>query len=354
MLALTHKLDPVERAVDAACGAVLAEDVVVAADLPARPTAYADGWAVNAEELVGATNYSTAILAPPPGWVEASDVMPPGTDAVLPPEAVTTAAPGMAEASDGVAPGHGVRNTGADIRKGTLLVGEGTMLAARHIGLLAACGVEIVSVRAPRARLVMASAAAGRHAGMVRLWLEQAGANVADVVHAHGDRAKLAGLYGDGTADLVVSVGGTGQGRKDRAVAALIDAGTLGVQGIALRPGGHCAFGEAGGAPVLLLPGRLDALIASWLALVVPALEGLAGHERTRWSAHAELTAKASSVDRLQGILPRAAGRRRGQAPAAGGGDVRRHRPGGRLVHRAAGIRGLPGGPDRASPAVLA
>lgn len=282
-------------AVGDAVGLVLAEDVVVPVDLPATPTAYSDGWAVNAEELVGATAYSAAILAPPPEWVEADDEMPSGSDAVLPPDAVTMSDPGMAEAQESVAPGEGVRNTGQDIEAGTVLIAAGQRLAPRHVGLLNVCNVPEIRVRIPRIRLVVASRSAERHADMIRLWLTMAGGEVVETVVALDKAAQKAAFTGPG-ADLVLSLGGTGQGRTDYAIAALAAVGTVDLHGVALRPGGGAAFGMAAGTPVLLLGGRMDSLIAGGLTLGARAVNGLAGLNRPSWRASAPITDKASSV----------------------------------------------------------
>jgi molybdopterin biosynthesis enzyme len=295
LAALAKPVAAQDRAVENAVGLVLAEDVVAREDLPATPTAYADGWAVNAEELVGATAYSAAILAPPPEWVESDDEMPSGADAVLPPEAIATSDPGMAEAQDSVAPGHGVRNTGQDIEAGTVMIAAGQRLAPRHIGLLKACGVKTVKVRVPRVRLVIASRSAERHADMMRLWLQAAGAELIETVGAFEKDALVAAYKRPGN-DLILSLGGTGQGRTDAAVAALKDAGTLDLHGVALRPGGSAAFGEVGGVPVLLLGGRMDSLIAGGLTLGARAVNGLAGLNRPSWRATSPITQKVTSI----------------------------------------------------------
>lgn len=279
-----------------ATGAVLATDIHAPADLPASPVAYSDGWAVNAEDLVGASAYSAAILAPPPEWVEADDPMPRAADAVLPPEAITIAAPGMAESSLSVAPGSGVRNTGQDVKAGALLIAAGTRLAPRHIGILTLSGFTEIEVRMPRIRLVLASAAAARHADMVRMWLQLAGAEVVDTISAPGARTDLAAAYRKGGVDFVLSLGGTGQGRSDCAVAALTDAGTVEFQGVALRPGETASFGRVGTVPVLLLPGRADGVIAGVLALARPVVTALSGLTQPDWLAPVRLSGKASST----------------------------------------------------------
>jgi molybdopterin biosynthesis enzyme len=285
-----------ERPVAQAIGMICASDVRAPASLPSRPVAYADGWAVNADDLAGASAYSAAIIAPPPAWVNADDPMPSGADAVLPPHALTIVAPGMAEASSPIAQGEGVRDAGQDITVGSLIVAEGTRIAPRHAAILTACGIETITVRAPRIRIVVASKAAARQCDLVRMWLEALGVDIAEIVSAPEDQKKLSSLFGMAGVDLVVSLGGTGEGHDDCAVAALAEAGEVDVHGIALRPGGSTAFGQAAGVPVLLLPGRLDALIAGALVMTVPALARISGLTQWDWLMPATLAGKVSSV----------------------------------------------------------
>jgi len=294
--ALVSPARPSERPVALAVGTVSASDIRAPASLPVSPVAYADGWAVNAEELVGASAYSAAILAPPPPWVNADDAMPEGADAVLPADALAIVEPGIAEASSPIAQGDGVRRTGQDVTAGALIVAEGMRLAPRHAAILLACGIDRVMVRTPRVRIVVASRAAARQSDMVRMWLESFGADIADIVSAPEDRKELAAGFSTSGADLVISLGGTGEGRDDYAVAALADVGRVDVQGIALRPGASAAFGQSDGVPVLLLPGRLDALIAGALVLLVPALARICSLAQRDWHSSAKLADKASSV----------------------------------------------------------
>lgn len=282
---------PLQQAV----GAVLAADVVVAADLPAKPIAYADGWAVHSSNLVGASTYGTAVLERPPPWVDAGDVMPEG-DAVLAPDDLTIGAHGEAEASAAVAPGQGVRLIGQDATAGTVVAKQGTRLGVHQIGALQACGIEAVLVRVPRVRIVVASGAAKLHAPMLRAWLAGAGAEVIDVADGSESAQDLSALYGKPDADLVVSVGGTGQGRHDRAVAALAAAGSIDVHGIALRPGAGAGFGRAGSIRILLLPGRFDGMLAGFLALGLPALASLSGLDEERPYASLPLGERVTST----------------------------------------------------------
>jgi molybdopterin molybdotransferase len=294
MASLLRLVDAEERELVKAAGAVLASRLEVKADLPSKRIAFTDGWAVNAEDLIGSSPYCAALL-PSPKWVDAGDVMP-DKDAVLSPESITFLAPDVAEAAGSVVSGEGVRLPGQDIAAGEILLQEGTRLESRHIGLLRACGFQMVAVRVPQLRIVIASAATALHALMIRTWLEAIGANVEGVLSAPGDRDALAALYRRPGADLVISLGGTGQGSSDCAVAALADAGSVAVQGVALRPGGTAAVGKVGSVPVLLLPGRLDAMIAGMLVLAVPAFAGASGLKTKDCASVHKLIEKVTSA----------------------------------------------------------
>src|SRR5689334_14992910 len=76
---LVQPVAPREIALADAEGCVLAEDVTVAAPVPAVPTLLRDGWTVRAEEVADASPYAPVMIAPPPPWLEAGDAMPEGT-----------------------------------------------------------------------------------------------------------------------------------------------------------------------------------------------------------------------------------------------------------------------------------
>jgi molybdopterin biosynthesis enzyme len=293
---------PEVRKLDHSIGKVLAADVVVGADLPRAPIAYMDGWAVHSSSTVGASSYGTAPLDRSPAWVDAGDPMPEG-DAILSASEVSIAEDGSAEALAPAAPGQGVRMPGQDASAATALVKQGTRLDARHIGVLGSCGIDSATVNVPCVRVVLASSAARPHVHMLSAWLAEAGAELADVV-GDGERAvDLAALYRRSDVDLVVSIGGTGQGRNDGAVAALAAAGVVDVHGIALRPGASAGFGRVGSTCVLLLPGRIDSLLASLLVLGLPALASLTGSRADDRFVTAPIVEKATSAVGVSEVL---------------------------------------------------
>jgi len=104
---------------------VLAADLVVRAPCPALPTARRAGWAVPAEATMGASPYGPVPLA---GLrrVAAGQGLPPGTDAVLPPDQASDAGP-WGEVTASVAPGEGVIATGGHLQPGQVLARAGAV-----------------------------------------------------------------------------------------------------------------------------------------------------------------------------------------------------------------------------------
>jgi molybdopterin molybdotransferase len=251
-----------------AAGCVLAEPVAVTAR-PGFAVALQDGWALCAEDTLGAGGYSPAPLPQQPVRIEAGARMPPGTDCVAPFDAVRSAGNG-AEVVAGVGAGEGVLAAGGDAKGEP--IAAGARLRPVDVAALAALGVTSVVVRRPRLRFaivrddpILAAARqfvrddAARRGGEIEI-----GAGVEDAFAADGG-------------DAVVVIGGTGSGRNDESVAALARAGRVAVHGIALAPGETAALGFLGTRPALLLPGRLDSALAVWLLVGRGMLDRLAG-----------------------------------------------------------------------------
>ncbi len=284
----------------AAAGRTLAADALAPAR-PSAPIALADGWALPADETLGAGGYSPAMLSEMPSRVEAGQMMPPGTDSVAPFDAVKTTA-GRAEALITVNSGDGMLPAGGDCDPGIPLRRAGERLRITDLAGFAAAGLARVTVREPRVRVlplrgtaIVAAAARlvvtdiERRGGAVRLDAPGRGLDVALAVE---------------NADAIIAIGGTGSGRSDTSVQLLARGGRLAVHGIALAPGETAALGFAGKCPVLLLPGRLDAALAVWLAVGRYMLERLAAGKHTEPLDHLALARKVTSTVGLAELVP--------------------------------------------------
>src|SRR5215472_5242771 len=117
---------PRRAALSQALSAVLAEDVQPP-QCPTQPIALRDGFAVTAAEMVDAGPYAPVPLGLTACRIDIGDVLPSGTDAVVPLDAITLRAT-RAEAIAAVAPGDGVLAAGGDAAPTTALRRAGERL----------------------------------------------------------------------------------------------------------------------------------------------------------------------------------------------------------------------------------
>jgi molybdopterin biosynthesis enzyme len=240
---------------------------------PPHDVAVSDGWAMRANDLVGASSYAPLPLTEAPIWVEAGHAMPAGTDCVVDADAVDASGP-IAQVLAEAIPGQGVRRAGSDIAEGRPLVEAGQPALPRDLLLARAAGLAALRVRRPRLRLI--NIPAGRvTAAFLADAARLAGADVMCSEAAGRDAAAIADTLDARTCDLLVTIGGSGVGRSDVAVEALSARGELIAHGIALQPGRTVAVGRIGVTPVIALPGAPDHAFAAWWALVLPVLDRL-------------------------------------------------------------------------------
>jgi molybdopterin molybdotransferase len=268
---------PVSLSLAEALGCVAADMPPLQA-VPRRDTAASDGWALRARDLVGASSYTPLPLARPPVWVEAGDAMPEDCDCVVDADSVDHAGPRFQMLTEAI-PGQGVRRAGADIAEGKSVIAPSRRI--RRIDLLGAraAGLQSLNVRRPRLRLVDIPANSG-YTDTVQLIAELAGAAGASTARAKAggrDAASTAKAIEPGDCDLLVTIGGSGVGRTDAAIAALAARGEVVAHGIAVQPGRTAAVGRIGKIPVVALPGAPDQALAAWLTLVLPVLDRLSG-----------------------------------------------------------------------------
>jgi molybdopterin biosynthesis enzyme len=282
-----------------AIGQTLAADVV-AAKLPPRATALQDGWAVKADDLADAGGYAPVQLATAPKWVETGDEMPAGADAVAPPDAIVMRGD-VAEAVGAVTSGDGVSLPGSETHPSMPLRRAGEVIRAVDAAVFVAANISRVNVRAPRLLIVTAredlrllpavqmiarDCAARGGAPMLRNGVE-----LDDALHADD-------------CDAIVVVGGSGAGARDNSVVSLAKWGTVAVYGVGLTPGETVAFGTVGSCPVLIVPGRLDGALASWLVLGRRLLTKLAAGAELEPARTVILSRKVTSTVGLAEIVP--------------------------------------------------
>jgi molybdopterin biosynthesis enzyme len=291
--ALAQPVAAREAAVADAEGRVLAADATVRAPHPATPIALRDGWAVRADAVGDAGPYTPMPVTPV--WVDAGAALPAGADAVLPRDAVMLGGAG-AEALSPATAGDGVLAAGADAKPDTPLRRAGERLRAVDVAALQGAGIARVMIREPRVRVV---ATPGCDA--VALTISRAAsAHGVVVIFVRALERALA----DEHTDIVITVGGTGEGRNDASVAMLARMGQVDIHGFGIAPGETAALGVAKGHPVLMLPGRLDAALAAFLVVGEPLLRRLTGLAAREPGTPVALTRKIVSTVGLAEVAP--------------------------------------------------
>ncbi len=270
-------LAPVELPLTDALGRAAAHRPPLKA-YPPHDIAAADGWALRARDLVGASSYSPLPLAIPPVWVEAGDAMPEACDCVIDSDSVDQTSPVVQVLAEAI-PGQGVRRIGGDIAEGSSVIAPGRRVRPLDLLIARAAGLQKLNVRRPRLRVINIPAASG-HAATAELISENARATGANVVLAEArgrDAASVTRAVDTGACDMLVTIGGSGVGRTDATIAALAQCGEVIAHGVALQPGRTSAVGGIGRIPVIALPGAPDQALAAWWTLALPALDRLSG-----------------------------------------------------------------------------
>ncbi|MBM3529984.1 MAG: molybdopterin-binding protein [Alphaproteobacteria bacterium] len=290
---------PREVAAADAAGCTLAADAVVAAGHPKAALALLDGYAVRAEQTADAGSYAPAPLSSVPQRIGVGEPLPATADAVAALDAVQMQG-AQAAALAAVAPGDGVLAPGTDAAAGLKLQLAGARLRRLDVALLIALGIERVTIREPRVRMVRAGGgdAIGGAGALI------AAAIGADSGAALTDDMTLEAALAADDADAVIAIGGTGSGRNDTSVRTLARMGEVAFHGIGILPGETTAVGFAGARPVLLLPGRLDAALAGWLTVGRRMLARLAFRMIEEQPFAAELARKVVSPLGLAEVVP--------------------------------------------------
>lgn len=282
LAALLEGLDPLvpaELPLTEAVGCVSAGAPLLAG-YPPHDIAAVDGWALRANDLVGASSYSPLALTRAPAWVEAGDAMPDGCDCVLDADAIDITGP-LAQVLVEALPGQGVRRAGSDITEHAPVVAAGHPVGPAALLLARVVGLDRLSVRRPRLRIVnVPGATVTMH--MIADIARAAGLHVQASEAGARDAASIAEALGDPACDLVVTVGGSGVGRRDAAVTALARSGDVIAHGLALQPGRTAAVARLGKVSVVALPGSPDHALAAWLALVLPVIARLSARQPCR------------------------------------------------------------------------
>jgi putative molybdopterin biosynthesis protein len=299
-----------------ALGRILAQTIVASVDVPGFDRSSVDGFAVRADDTVGAREREPRTLA------LNSEILTPGTEPQLPVTrgTATLIATGgmvprgadavvMVEHTDAydrdgttlievrrpAAPGQFIAFAGSDLARGETVLRTGQILTSREIGMLAAVGCAVIEVwRRPRVAIISTGdeiiapgeamrpgAVYDSNAAILAAAVEEAGGIPQLLGIGPDDEEVLSRLVGQGLAscDVVILSGGTSKGAGDlcyRAIADFHDPGIV-VHGVALKPGKPLCLAVTQGKPIVILPGFPTSAIFTFHEFVAPVIRAFAG-----------------------------------------------------------------------------
>ncbi|CAN5264694.1 molybdopterin biosynthesis protein [soil metagenome] len=301
------------KSLAAALGLALADDVIAPIDVPPFDRSNVDGFAVRAADLAAAGESAPVRVAlngeviacgtapelpVMPGTatpIATGGPVPRGADAIVMVEHTQPDGPGAIAVRRAASPGQFVSYAGSDIARGETLLRQGTLVGAREIGMLAACGIaEVSAARRPRVAVM----STGDELVQPGLKLRPAaiydsnGAIVAAAITENGGDAHFLGAIADdeqlleaamrtalADCDMLVLSGGTSKGAGDlthRIIARLGSPGII-AHGVALKPGKPLCLAVCDGKPVVILPGFPTSAMFTFHDIIVPVLRRMAG-----------------------------------------------------------------------------
>lgn len=302
-----------ERSLAEALGLALAEDVAAQVDVPPFDRSNVDGFAVRAADLSAASELhpvrlmlngetvacgSVPQLAVLPGTATAiatGGPLPRGADAIVMVEHTQPTGDRAIEVGRAVSPGQFVSSAGSDMARGEVVLRAGSVIGAREIGMLAACGTAQVTVAR---KLRVAVLSTGDELVQPGEPLQPAGiydANgpiVSAAVVENGGEACFLGAFPDDEArletvmrealashDVLILSGGTSKGAGDVSYRIIGRLGQPGIiaHGVALKPGKPLCLAVCNGKPVIILPGFPTSAMFTFHDMVVPILRRMAG-----------------------------------------------------------------------------
>lgn len=289
-----------------AAGRVLGSDMVSSVDVPQFDRSMMDGFALLAEDTLGATAYNRLLLEivgqsmPGSPWegvlgrgqavrIMTGSPIPNGANAVLPAEKVEVAEQQLFLMGE-VSPGKNVGRVGEDIVQGDKVLSAGRRLRPQDIGVLSSIGTARVPVvRRVRVTIVVTGnelVPAGSQPQKYQI-SDANGPMLNALVERDGGIALNPGIISDqpesilkalrSDADIVIVSGGSSVGIEDHAPMLVAEHGELAIHGIAMRPSSPTGMGIIENRLVFLLPGNPVSCLCAYDFFAGRAIRVLAG-----------------------------------------------------------------------------
>jgi len=296
-----------------AYGRTLSEDVFSDIDLPPFDNSAMDGYAIIAENTLGASPNSPkvfeVIAEQPAGTVVNQSIssqtairimtgapIPKGADAVVIVEHTVRENNRMSVFVE-TQKGANIRFRGEDIKHFQRVLLAGTRIGPAEMGLLAAIGKQDISVyRIPRVAVItsgdeLVDIKDYPEPGKIRDSNQystlgqvlEAGGQISMLVRSPDEKEELAGILSQAAdiSDVLITIGGVSVGDHDFVKETLERLGEIKFWKVAIKPGKPLAYGSINGKPLFGLPGNPASSMVTFDIFVRPALMLLSGCTHT-------------------------------------------------------------------------
>lgn len=315
-LARAHQVATERVPLDRALGRVLAVDVIAPHALPPFANSAMDGYALRGADLpregerrfrnlgvmLAGTHDALEVRADECVRIMTGAPLPRGADTVVIKENVRVDGDAIVVPA-GDAIGANVRPAGEDLPEGAFVAHAGERLTPARLGLVASCGYPNLTVaKRPRVALFVTGdelVPPGKPLGFGQIHdsnrysigalLEGVGIVAEPIAHVRDDVDALRDALANAASacDIVITSGGVSAGEADHVTPLVAELGRIDFWKVRMKPGMPFLCGEIGRAIVFALPGNPVSSMATFLALVEPALRAMQGDEtpERRWRA---------------------------------------------------------------------
>jgi len=283
------KLPTEEVKLNHSAGRVLTSGIASLVNVPGFRRSMMDGFAIRAEEVLGASNYKpirmSVIGESLPGnrcgislktgqtvRVMTGAEVPENANAVVPVEFVEIKSDAHCEWIDvltSIPEQKNISRIGEDIAVDEKVFDSGRKLRPQDVGVLASIGIQNVPViRQPVVRIIVTGnelLPAGSipngvqivdsNSPMLKALIERDGGTVVHPGIIPDDEEQIAEALMD-DCDVILVAGGSSTGKEDFAPQLVAKLGELSIHGIAMRPSSPAGMGKIGNKTVFLLPGN--------------------------------------------------------------------------------------------------
>ncbi|MCX8193087.1 MAG: molybdopterin molybdotransferase MoeA [Nitrososphaeria archaeon] len=290
-------------------GRVCGEDILAPIDVPNYSRSAVDGYAVIAEDTIGASPLNPIELRVV-GTSRAGDLegrlridrgeavevttgapLPLNANAVVMIEDTKEVGKGVIEVYRPVHPSQNVSRKGEDFKLGEIVISKGTKIKPWHIGALASLNISRIKVFSkPRVGVLSTGdelielgselepgKIVNSSKPMLISLIASLGGEPVDLGNVEDDvrliKSKI--LSGLNLCDALIVTGGTSVGKSDLVPIVIREFGRVLVHGLAIRPGRPTGFGLVNGKLVFMLSGFPVAALVGFNLLVKPVIEAL-------------------------------------------------------------------------------